>query len=134
VWSEIVATIVPFIAYAISIFILKFEFPHSFFFTVSITTISWVLVTFLTKPESNQILQQFYDKVRPAGAWGKFSKESKQSLVAPFVCWIAGIALVYNVLFGIGNILFYNQVYLLINTAIVFLSILILNRFMNQKE
>lgn len=53
-WSEIVATIAPFIGYAISRYVLKLEFPDSFFITVGFTTISWLLATYMTEPTDDE--------------------------------------------------------------------------------
>ncbi len=67
-WSEISATIAPFAGMTISYFV-GWEFPNAFLFTVCLTTVVWLIVTFITPPTSEQTLQHFFNKVRPDGAW-----------------------------------------------------------------
>ena len=64
-WSEISATVMPVVAYSVAHFALDRTFPNSFFFTVGITTLAWLLVTFLTRPDCPEHLQAFVDRVRP---------------------------------------------------------------------
>jgi Na+/proline symporter len=94
---------------------LNADDPHGFawlmLLTTSFTTISWITVTLLTKPEPNEKLQAFYDLVKPAAiGWGPFAKNdpnpSKQSLAWSTADWIAGCGLVYCTLFGTGKIIF----------------------------
>ena len=110
-WSEISATFTPFVAYAISHVWMKQSFPESFLFTVTVTTIVWIFVTFITRPESAETLQAFYRRVEPAGWWGVVAdslgkKVDNSQLPALLVCWISGILLGYSVLFFIGEIIF----------------------------
>lgn len=107
-WSEIVATLAPFIGYAIAHFYLQWTFPNSFFFTISFTTMAWMQATWLTKPEENELLQAFHDRVKPAGAWGDFAKDTanQHSLGLLALTWISSILLAYSILFAIGYTLF----------------------------
>ncbi len=108
-WSEIVATIAPFFAYTISRFIMGWEFPDSFFFTVLFTTIAWILATYLTKPETNETLQKFYNQVKPDGSWAEFkdkNEKKRNNIPALLVCWISSVVLAYGVLFLTGKIIF----------------------------
>jgi Na+/proline symporter len=108
-WSEIAATVTPFVVYGVTKFILKIDFPQSFFITVGITTVMWVVVTYLTKPTDEQVLKDFYVKVRPAGAWNKIAREAgiKKSTLSPwlFVAWFSAILMGYGILFFIGKLL-----------------------------
>ncbi len=115
-WSELVATLAPFIGMALSNWVLPSYLPDSFFenngsfiFTTTFTTIAWVAVTLLTKPTSDAVLTAFYERVKPGGLWGKY-KEGHQAedLRYLFVCWIAGLVMVYAVLFFIGYVIFQN--------------------------
>ena len=80
--------------------------------TVAITTIVWVATAYLTKPTDPETLRQFYIRARPAGpGWRRIRAEcpatdSPDSLSSSFVCWLAGMALVYGALFGSGHLLF----------------------------
>ncbi len=88
--------------------------PHGFAWlmvlTTSLTTLVWVTVTFLTKPEPDEKLQAFYDLVRPAHiGWKPYAPESAhgdRALGYSFVYWLLGCALVYCFLFGTGQLIF----------------------------
>ena len=108
-WSEIVATIAPFVAYTLSRYGLGWEFPNSFFFTVAFTTVAWITATFITKPESAETLQKFYNQVRPDGSWSRFRRKSsknKNNIPALLVCWLSSVILAYSILFLTGKIIF----------------------------
>jgi len=117
-WSEISAMIASF---AISIFLqfgldLSTDDPNSFSLVMIITVVGssivWLTVTFLTQPETDEVLVKFYKNVKPAGKlWSKIYKgynleSSKDSLPVSLRDWILGVVLVYCFLFGIGKILF----------------------------
>jgi solute:Na+ symporter, SSS family len=89
--------------------------PHGFawlmIITTGFTTIVWLVVTMFTQPEPMEKLKSFYDKVRPSAfGWGPIAREagfeSKQSLLWATADWIAGCALIYFSLFGIGRLIF----------------------------
>ena len=110
-WSEISATITPFILLPI----VKYYgiiFPHSLFYLVGATTIVWLTVTFLTKPTDENVLISFYRKVYPGGLlWKKISDKlpdvkAETAFFPMFLNWILGVILVYSMLFGIGSIIF----------------------------
>jgi Na+/proline symporter len=107
-WSEIAATVTPLVAYFVAWQWLDWSFPHSFFFTVGLTTLSWILVTLWTSPDSNEKLHAFYERIHPAGNWKPFVKHNPENrhIVPLMVCWIATLFLGYGLLFAIGNLLF----------------------------
>jgi len=74
------------------------------------TTVTWLAVTFLTPPEPAAKLRQFYERVRPAAAGWRVvagvDRDTKQNLMWSAADWIAGCALIYCSLFGIGFIIF----------------------------
>lgn len=79
--------------------------------TVAVSTIAWVTVTFLTRPESDATLDAFYQRVRPGGpGWARVSerlghgRESIPGGALSLANWVLGIVLVYSALFGIGQI------------------------------
>ncbi|HEX3549497.1 MAG TPA: hypothetical protein VHT53_03940, partial [Candidatus Elarobacter sp.] len=77
--------------------------------TVAATTIVWIVVTFLTKPESEATLTRFYERVRPSGAgWTPIARlvpgGSEDKLGIALLDWVAGLGLVYGTLFGIGRL------------------------------
>lgn len=108
-WSEITATIAPFAAYAYSHYVLGMEFPNSFFLTVGFTTVAWIVVTFLTKPESMVTLTRFYHQVKPDGNWripNSNIEMPKSNLPIMFLCWISAVVFTYGLLFFTGKVIF----------------------------
>ena len=94
---------------------LNSDDPHGFawllILTTSFTTLCWITVTLLTAAEPEEKLREFYRKVRPSAlGWGPVAiKEgggSRQSLGWSALDWLAGCAMIYLTLFGIGRIIF----------------------------
>lgn len=112
-WSEISAMVAPFVFLPLVRY-FSIEFPFSLYYLVSATTIVWIVVTFATKPESEETLIRFYQKVYPGGRFwkpisdkvGKIDGSSESKFGLMFIGWFAGVVLVYSVLFGIGSLLF----------------------------
>jgi len=110
-WSEISAMITPFIIYPLLI-LLNIKFPDTLLILVPSTSLVWLIVTFLTKPTSNEVLESFYRRIHPGGRlWKKVSDslpdvKSDGNFLIMFVNWICGVILVYSILFGIGNLIF----------------------------
>jgi hypothetical protein len=92
-------------------------------------------VTFLTQPETDEVLVNFYKKVKPAGKmWSKIYtkhqlESSKDSLPIALRDWIYGIVLVYTFLFGLGKLFF--GIYL---EAVVLLSISFIAGFLLLRD
>jgi len=76
--------------------------------TTGITTLVWLVVTFVTPPEPEQILRRFYLNVRPdVRGWGPIAREVPQvpvtrDLGVNLISWILGCGMVYLALFGTG--------------------------------
>ena len=88
---------------------------------VLITTIVWVVITFLTKPEKDETLREFYKQTTPGGpGWKKvlntfsdtefIEKETtkKWSVPSGILAMVLGCILVYSTMFATGNILYGN--------------------------
>jgi len=111
-WSEIVATIVPFFVYGYMKLYTEIGFPVSLYYIVLISTIAWILATFVTSPVEEGHLVSFYEKVRPGGlGWSKIQRIAPH--VKPdsgfgwlFVDWLSGVILLYSGVFGIGKLIF----------------------------
>ncbi len=76
---------------------------------VSITTACWLLVTFLTAPEKDEILLSFYRKIKPAafgwkGFLNKFPEEKQEQGALPLQIFLmlTGALMVYSALFSVG--------------------------------
>jgi solute:Na+ symporter, SSS family len=119
-WSEVSAMIC---AAIVSIFLqvvlkwnsdLPLDFAYLMLVTVGITTLVWVVVTIITKPEPIETLVAFYRRVRPEGpGWNGIAARADLSashaqgrLSLQFVNWILGCALIYGSLFGLGKLIF----------------------------
>jgi solute:Na+ symporter, SSS family len=89
------------------------QFAYLMLTTVALTTVVWLIVTMLTRPEPRDKLVIFYRLVRPAGpGWGPVAAAAgpldapSESLTLQFVNWLAGCVLIYGTLFGIGKLIF----------------------------
>jgi len=120
-WSEISAMIVSFLASLVFMNVVPPRFaagdPNAdawiMIGTVAVTTVTWVVATFLTKPEPDAVLDAFYRRVRPGGAgWRRvaerlgYGRESIPGGALAWTNWIAGIVAVYSTLFGLGKLIF----------------------------
>jgi hypothetical protein len=81
--------------------------------TVAVSTVTWITVTFLTRPESDTTLDTFYRRVRPGGrGWrgvairNGFGAEGVDGGALNWTNWVAGVVSVYASLFGVGRLLF----------------------------
>ena len=79
--------------------------------TTAITTLVWVAVTYLTSPEPEALLLQFYRKVRPhVTGWAAIARLAPditptRDLGRNLLSWLLGCAMVYSALFGGGWLL-----------------------------
>jgi len=106
-WSEISAMIAAMIGSIIASSFGFSEFADKMIFTTLLTTIVWLLVTFLTNPEPKEILEKFYNKIKPLGpGWNQFEKHSEESIVqGPLVNILLAIIVVQGFLFGLGQMI-----------------------------
>lgn len=85
------------------------EFGVRMLATVSITTIAWVTITFLTKPENNETLQNFVQRSSVSGpGWREFSPGKWGEILPRIALWLSSLASVYLVLIGIWHFLFFD--------------------------
>ena len=73
------------------------------------TIVTWLTVTFLTRPVAAERLGAFYSKVRPGGWWGPVAREHPEVVgdgltLRRLGVWAAGCAGVYGFLFGLGKL------------------------------
>ena len=107
--------------------------------SISITTVSWILVTLITKPTDNDKLLSFYNKIKPYGiGWKSFrllnnislsQKDSKSSMNDLLLLFL-GILAVYFCLFGFGYILFDENLIGVFMLTISFISAFFANYIM----
>ena len=94
------------------LFGVSLQIHHKLMIIVPMAIISWVTVTYFTKPEPTEKLEEFYKRVQPGGWWGPITGNFEHTLQPVtkgiFVLWIAGILMIYGFTFGIGNLIFHN--------------------------
>lgn len=129
-WTEIVAMI----SATIVAFVLVLAVPNEAVATslldgsavklliaVAITTAVWIITTYVTKPESMDVLIRFYKTVSPGGpGWNKVLEEAKArgedlnpdgkkwDLPMSLLSVLVGCIGVYSALFAIGNLVYGN--------------------------
>ncbi len=149
-WSEITAM---FASGLISI-ILKFTPIGDFFFAtetgvfpdwmeypfvVIITTLIWLAATFITQPESSEVLQNFYKKIQPGGpGWNTVitnaeknnifikNKEEKWSVPNGIYAMVVGCVLIYSCMFATGYWIYGKTTLALTLTVVAIVSALAL--------
>ncbi len=132
-WSEISAMVTPFIIYPF-LKLYGIEFPTTLFMLVLCTSAVWLVVTFVTKPTSDEVLFEFYKKVHPGGIlWKKISDklpdvQSDSGFPEMFINWAAGVVLVYSFLFGTGSLLFGDIIKTVIFLFAALISVIVIYR------
>jgi Na+/proline symporter len=98
---------------------------------VGITTIGWLIVTFVTRPTNTATLRKFYRLIQPGGpGWAKVVQEARQEndpvestqlqgwdVPAGILCMVLGTLAVYGALFAVGNFIYGNNILALSLTA-----------------
>jgi solute:Na+ symporter, SSS family len=132
VWSEITATIAPFLAWPLGSWLGIQESYEQYLFTVSFTTLAWVSCTFLTKPEPMEHLAKFYNKVRPEGVWKPVLQFQQGTGLNVFpwmklLAWISSVVFTFSILFLSGYALLgrYDQLGIWFVTGLISLGLLI---------
>ena len=144
VYSELTAMIVSFIVALTFEFIVpnNFSVEEKLIIGVTITTISWLIVTMVTPPSNIETLQNFYKKIQPGGpGWQKVINESEENGIvitgkkekwdvpSGILCMVFGSISVYSILFGIGYILYSKVTLGIVFMAISALSVVLLMKF-----
>jgi len=144
-WSEVAAMICAAVVSVMLQLVLGYDtdqpkqFALVMLTTVAITTVVWLAATYLTKAEPTETLLAFYRRTRPSRAgWGPIAAlapEVKASAdgLANLIDWIAGCALVYGVLFGVGKLLLGDSTSGLILLAISAISGFVIYRDLSRR-
>jgi hypothetical protein len=118
-WSEVTAMAASFVTASVLMLMgYSSSTNHGFsvlmIVTTVVSTVSWVIVTFLTAPVPDNHLEAFYRRVQPGGVlWKRIAdripaselKFPKPHLGLDFLNWILGSLSVWLFLFGIGRLI-----------------------------
>jgi Na+/proline symporter len=115
-WSEVAAMASSFVV-SLAFFIIAknggtIPSHQALLATVAITTVVWVVVTYLTRPTSDDKLLSFYRLIRPAGPGWRDLREragpgpESDSLPQALLGWVLGCTAVYSALFGTGSVIY----------------------------
>ncbi|HLV26487.1 MAG TPA: sodium:solute symporter family protein [Gemmatimonadales bacterium] len=141
-WSEVAAMISSFVV-SIAFFMAAKQgsgYPAHVVLlaTVSITTVVWVVTTFVTKPTDREQLKSFYRLVRPAGpGWQSVREEtglppSADSIPQMLLGWVLGVSFVYSALFGVGSFLYGQNTQALVWGVVFVVSGVLLARLLSR--
>jgi len=129
-WSEISAMVISFVVavyfgfFHTQLGFAKWNPSAELVVGVAVTTVGWLVVTFLTPPVNTETLRDFHKKIRPLGqGWdavvprtagtdldGSGDRESGLGgeFAAGLLSWFLGCVMVYAALFGTGFLLYGN--------------------------
>lgn len=137
-WTEVSAMASSFIVACVFFVLDKMGHPVddsvALLVTVAVTTVTWIVATYVTPPVDEQTLDSFYQKVRPAGpGWDVVRRRtgapaSPDSLPQSLLGWVLGLAAIYSALFGTGAYLYAHWGQAAVFTAIFLISVISLVR------
>ncbi|NVN17152.1 Na+:solute symporter [Muricauda sp. HICW] len=108
-------------------------------FIMIVTSIIWLTATFVTQPESKEVLRSFYLKIQPGGpGWAKVVDEAevenveivktneKWSVPSGIKAMLSGVVLIYSIMFATGYWIYGEYQLAIILTVVVALSAFVL--------
>ncbi|PKA98214.1 Na+/proline symporter [Flavobacteriaceae bacterium MAR_2009_75] len=108
-------------------------------FVMIVTTVIWLLATFMTQPESKEVLRSFYIKIQPGGpGWAKVvddahtdgekikKNDEKWSVPQGLTAMIIGVILIYTIMFATGYWIYGRTTAALVLTVIAAISAFLL--------
>ncbi len=106
-----------------------------FLIVVSVTTFIWILSTFMTKPESDEVLRNFYKKTQPGGpGWSKVINDAKEdnvdivdekegwSVPSGIIAMLLACVLIYSCMFATGYYIYGEYSKAMILTGLIVVS------------
>jgi Na+/proline symporter len=119
------------------------EYP----FVVVVTTLIWLAVTFMTQPESEAVLRDFYKKIQPGGpGWSKVlaqaraeqveleTTKEKWSVPMGISAMLLGCVLIYTCMFATGYWIYGKYPLAIGLTAVAIVSGFLLSRAWNRMK
>jgi len=103
-------------------------------FVMIITTIIWLTATFMTQPESKDVLRSFYKKIQPGGpGWAKVVDEAKVdnveidmgekwSVPSGILAMLLGVVLIYTIMFATGHWIYGHTTSAVVLTVVALIS------------
>ncbi len=80
------------------------------------SAVVWLTVTFLTRPEPEEVLKKFTDRVRPGGRW-PFAVDPGVVTYKTLIAWLGGVFVVLGGMFIIGGLILGRWVLVLVSCA-----------------
>jgi hypothetical protein len=118
-----------------------------YIFIVVITTVIWLGATFMTQPESKEVLRSFYVKIQPGGpGWSRVLREAaedkekiitsneKWSVPAGISAMLLGCILIYTCMFATGYWIYGKHTPAIILTGVAIISGFMLARVWNKMK
>ncbi len=116
-------------------------------FIMVVTTAIWLSVTYMTQPETKEVLRSFYKRIQPGGpGWSKVVEEAKidsVDIVNPNEKWsvpsgiaamLLGVILVYSLMFATGHWIYGKTTSAMVLTGVVIVSGFLLIRAWNKMK
>jgi len=119
-----------------------FEYP----FVVIVTTSIWLAATYMTQPESSEVLRSFYKKIQPGGpGWAKvvreakadgdnIAKDEKWSVPQGITAMLLGCVLIYTIMFATGYWIYGRTTPAIVLTAVAIVSGFLLIKAWNRMK
>jgi Na+/proline symporter len=110
-WSEIAAWVSTALVYVGLHFVNpEIGFGWHLIATAGVSTVCWIAVAMLTPPTDMPVLVTFYERVRPnSPGWKPVARRSSVKVErmgwSDLTEWVAGLALIYAGLFGVGKLI-----------------------------
>ncbi|WP_209401336.1 sodium:solute symporter family protein [Pseudozobellia sp. WGM2] len=108
-------------------------------FVMIVTTVIWLLATFMTQPESKEVLRSFYIKIQPGGpGWAKVVDDAhtdgekikknneKWSVPQGLTAMVIGVILIYTIMFATGYWIYGRTTAALVLTVVAAISAFLL--------
>ncbi|MGB6153995.1 MAG: sodium:solute symporter family protein [Pricia sp.] len=118
------------------------EYP----FVVVVTTVIWLTATYMTQPESTEVLRSFYKRIQPGGpGWSKVVHEAevdgdkidngeKWSIPQGITAMLLGCVLIYSIMFATGYWIYGRTTSALVLTGIAFIAAFLLIKAWNRMK
>ncbi len=118
-----------------------------YLFIVVVTTAIWLTFTYMTQPESKDVLRSFYKKIQPGGpGWSKVVNEAKTdnveiknagekwSVPSGITAMLLGVVLIYTIMFATGYWIYGKTTSAMVLTGVAAISGFLLIKAWNRMK